>query len=129
MGPLSVYIEPDALRLPQVDGPDEINATISVPCGACGFPNQLRAIDLISQSRSWLGTLDSGQIDRIKQAFDCSVHTASDFVHLSYSNEPAYCSNASCSSCSKQFIVCMQFYELQPMRYITKLVGAAIVAA
>lgn len=129
MSPLSVYIEPDALRLPQIDGPDEISATILVPCGTCGFPNRLRAMDVISQSRSWFGTLESDQIDQIKQAFDCVARKADNFVHLTYCNEPAYYTNTSCSSCSRQFIVCMQFYERKPVRYITKLVGAATVAA
>ena len=126
MNSLKIYIEPDEHRPPQDDGPDEHLATLVVPCGTCGSPNSFHPQELITRSRQWLKTLDAHQIAAIEQAFDCSASKSKHYVYLHHFKQQAYCAIVSCKSCGERFVTCMQFYERQPTRYITKLIGAAM---
>jgi len=117
-----------ASRPPFYDGFGEENARVRFTCLACGEEVRDRVLDCISKGDPWFRSLAASEQRAIADTFGLrldQVGPASTPYLRFATGRSAYCCTTSCPVCAAGYLVVVDFYEMQPTRYIGILQGAS----
>lgn len=110
------------------DGMWEEYASLDVDCFTCGSALSENLLTKISEGEKWYRGLDQPSQVYLSEIFGLK-HTVEGPNRIPYARLPdgglAYFCPILCLGCSTTNIAVVEFYELQPARYIAKLQGFA----
>ncbi|AXK71247.1 hypothetical protein DWG18_02380 [Lysobacter sp. TY2-98] len=123
--PLLVYSQD---RHPFHDGMREKHACLAFQCEACGHTVERNVLSAVSAGTEWFRSLPLEDQRHIASTFSCTLEFVGPKA-LAWAAFPngrsGYFSTARCGNCGKAYVVAIDFYEMQPARYIALLQGVA----
>lgn len=118
----------DSQSAPFHDGMHEEQARLITSCTKCSHRFDVNLLSSISNGEKWFRSLTEIDQRHISKAFDCEF----EFVgpnKIPYSilnnGRNAYYINLVCPDCEATSLVVVDFYEMQPARYIAVLANKA----
>jgi hypothetical protein len=118
-------------RAPFHDGMREEHACATFVCQACQHTVERNVVSGISAGTEWFRSLPVADQQHLATTFSCTLEFIGPQAHAwaAFPNgRSAYFCTARCGNCSKSYVLAIDFYEMQPARYIAILQGVAGVA-
>ena len=119
-----------AKRVPFHDGMDEGDASFEFACPTCARICTRHAYSAVSEGGRWYASLTRQEQRAIADvfgfAFSVEGPSQSAYARMPH-GELAWFSLETCPQCATQSVVAIEFYEMQPARYIGVLQGVAAI--
>lgn len=110
------------------DGMHEEKARLHVTCGECSHDFDENLLSCLAEGEKWFRSLMERDQQQVAEQFGYTYEVvgpkAIPCISLK-NNRRAYLINLSCPVCNTLTLAAVDFYEMQPARYIAKLVGLA----
>jgi len=116
-------------KTPFHDGMGEERAELRFDCSACGQAIVRNALSCVDAGSDWFRSLPIAHQQVVADAFDCALERfgPNAIAMARFPNgRQAFCCPTVCLACRSEYVLAIEFYELQPARYIGVLQGAAV---
>jgi len=114
--------------VPFHDGMHEEKVRLQFDCGNCGHEFYENLLSSLDKGEEWFRSLPETEQRQIAKEFGYKLEiigpNSIPYVRLKNGNI-AYLINAICQKCNILTVAAVDFYEVQPARYIASLVGLA----
>jgi hypothetical protein len=114
------------------DGMHEEKVRLHFDCGRCGHEFDENLLSSLDKGEDWFRSLTEFDQRSIAKGFGYKYEIVgpNSIPYVRFKNDNmAYLVNLHCPKCNTLSLVAVDFYEMQPARYIASLVAAAEVEA
>lgn len=114
------------------DGMHEDKVRLHFDCGNCGHTFDENLLSSLDKGEDWFRSLTEPEQRSIAKGFGYKFEIVgpNNIPYVRFKNgNMAYLVNLPCPTCNTLSLVAVDFYEMQPARYIASLIGVAEVEA